>query len=464
MMYKVFSLTVLLALTPAVAAEKPNNSDVHLTDGQVRGVVSEDVIAFKGIPFAAPPVGQFRWRAPQPPAKWQGVREASSYAHDCMQLPFPSDAAPLGTPPAEDCLYLNIWKPAAARTKLPILVWIYGGGFVNGGSSPPTYSGATLAKQGIIFVSFNYRLGRFGTFAHPLLSKANADQGRLGNYGTMDQIAALRWVKRNAAAIGGDPHNVTIIGESAGGMSVHQMLTSPLTKGLFNKAVIQSGGNGAGMSNAGMKFAEQAALNFAQSKGIAADDPQALIKLRAMSAEDVTDGLNLTKLGRTGSATNAPPYADGKVSVEVAKAYASGRFQHVPIMIGATSDDIGGKNGIMIKGAHDLAGLIATKGVPAYHYRFSYVAESLRRPSTKGASHASDIPYFFDTQAIKYGEATTVKDRAVGKMISSYLINFVKSGDPNGPGLTPWQRTTQPGDALLDFTAEGGAVLGKDVY
>ncbi len=176
------------------------------------------------------------WRAPQPAAAWTGVRDATGYAPDCMQVPFPSDAAPLGTKPAADCLYANVWKPVTAKGKLPVVVWIYGGGFVNGGASPPTYSGADLAKQGVVFVSFNYRVGRFGTFALPQLTRANADGGRLGNYGIMDQIAALQWVQRNAAAFGGDPANVTIIGESAGGMSVHMLNTSPLAKGLFHKA------------------------------------------------------------------------------------------------------------------------------------------------------------------------------------------------------------------------------------
>jgi para-nitrobenzyl esterase len=186
-----------------------------ITSGKVSGAVEDGVASWKGIPFAAPPVGPLRWRAPQPPARWAGVRSTTEYSHDCMQKPFDGDAAPLGTPPAEDCLYLNVWKPVNATGKLPVVLWVYGGGFINGGSSPPTYSGANLARKGVVFVSFNYRLGRFGTFAHPALTRANEDKGLLANYGYMDQVAALRWVRANIAAFGGDPANITAIGESA---------------------------------------------------------------------------------------------------------------------------------------------------------------------------------------------------------------------------------------------------------
>ncbi|MDB5440871.1 MAG: Carboxylic ester hydrolase, partial [Caulobacteraceae bacterium] len=207
----------LLAAPLAVQAQ-----EVTIDSGAVRGATADGVSAWKGIPFAAPPVGDLRWRAPQPVAKWSGVKDTTEYGHDCMQLPFPGDAAPLGTPPAEDCLYMNVWKPAdaAANAKLPVLVWIYGGGWVNGGASPPTYSGARVASQGVIVVSFNYRLGRFGAFAHPQLTKANADGGKIANYATLDQLAALEWVKRNIARFGGDPSKVTIMGESAGGIDI----------------------------------------------------------------------------------------------------------------------------------------------------------------------------------------------------------------------------------------------------
>jgi len=433
--------------------------------GKLAGTVEDGVASWKGIPFAAPPVGQLRWRAPQPAAPWSGVRQAVEYAHDCMQLPFASDAAPLGTAPGEDCLYANVWRPAASpgakakANKLPVLVWIYGGGFVNGGSSPPTYSGARLAKQGVVVVSFNYRLGRFGFFAHPALSRETGD-GVLGNYGFMDQLAALQWVKRNVAAFGGDPNQVTIFGESAGGMSVNTLLTSPLAQGLFAKAAVLSGGDG-GTSPAPLAFVEQAGVNFAARKGIAADDPQALDKLRALPADEVVDGMNLASRPTGDAPTYVGPFADGKLAIDSGRAFAEGRFAKVPVMIGATSADIGGKTGFMVAGARSLAGTLAGQGVPVYAYRFSYVAESLNE---QGAQHATDIPFFMDTAGIKYGDKTSARDRAMSRAMSTYLVNFAKHGDPNGAGLPAWPRYARASDAIMDFAAKGKPVAGKDPW
>lgn len=455
--------TSLLAAAPLPAQTSPAQPPaVTIRDGQLRGAIETGVLSFKGIPFAQPPVGALRWRAPQPIAKWQGVRDATRYGHDCMQLPFPSDAAPLGTPPAEDCLYMNVWRPVGATTKLPVMVWIYGGGFVNGGSSPPTYSGAALAKQGIMVVSFNYRLGRFGTFAHSALQKADEDKGLHANYGYLDQIAALRWVQANIAAFGGDPTNVTIIGESAGGMSVHALLTSPMTKGLFSRAVIQSGGP-MPRGDATLAGAQRASDAFAQSKGIAANDPQALAKLRALDGDTIVDGLNLASFSKPGPALHSAPIADGKIAVEPVAAYKAGAFMKVPVMIGATSNDIGGKDGPMIVGARDMAAGFAAAGLPTYYYRFSYVAETLLTPQTAGAGHASEIPYFFDTVDIKYGSATTGKDKRMGQITSGYLVNFVKNGNPNGSAQTPWQDYAK-GNTMLDLNADGAAVAGPDPW
>jgi len=459
-----FRYLAVMAATLAISipAYAQDGVQVTLDSGVVAGSEEAGILSWKGIPFAAPPVGALRWRAPQPVAPWSGVRQATAYGHDCMQVPFPSDAAPLGTAPAEDCLVLNVWKPAkaAAGKKLPVMVWIYGGGFVNGGSSPPTYSGAELARQGIMVVSFNYRVGRFGTFAHPALTRADEDGGLLGNYGYMDQLAALKWIQRNIAAFGGDPKDVTIVGESAGGMSVHMLVTSPMAKGLFTKAVVMSGGDGNGMGADGLAQAERIGLAFAGKMGIAADDPQALAKLRALSAEQVTDGLSMMALfAPGGERTFASPFADGKLAVDAAAAYASGNFAHVPMMIGATSADIGGPTGMMVAGARHIAGEVAAQGVPAYHYRFSYVAESIGKP---GAGHATDIPFFFDTTALKYEGATTPKDIDMGKAMSGYLVNFVKTGDPNGKGLPAWPRYAKASDQLMDFAENGKAQPEKD--
>jgi para-nitrobenzyl esterase len=457
----ILAATMLAQALPTVAAAQ-SELVVAVEAGQVAGRAEGDVESWKGIPFAAPPVSELRWRAPQPAAAWQGVRQTVSYGHDCMQVPFPSDAAPLGTPPAEDCLYLNVWRPAGTGGKLPVIFWIYGGGFVNGGASPPTYSGANLAKQGVMFVSANYRVGRFGTFAHPQLTAEDADGGLVGNYGYMDQLAALRWIQRNIAAFGGDPSNVTIVGESAGGMSVHTLVTSPLAKGLFAKAVVMSGGDGGAMGGNGLAAAERIGVDFARSKGIAQDDPDALARLRALSAEDVTDGLNMMALFRpTGPRTFASPFVDGKLAVGVGAAYAAGAFERVPMMIGATSADIGGKTGAMVAGARRVSATIADSGVPVYAYRFSYVAESVGQP---GAQHATDIPFFFDTAAVKYGDETTSRDAAMGQTMSAYLTNFARTGDPNGTGLPTWPRYARATDRIMDFAADGQAVAQKDPW
>ena len=457
------SKILMLSAALILGAASVSAQTVKTESGALKGKTENGVESWKGIPFAAPPVGPLRWRAPQPPAAWEGIRSASEYSNDCMQKPFPSDAAPLGTPPAEDCLYANVWKPANASGKLPVVFWIYGGGFVNGGSSPPTYAGTEMARKGVVFVSANYRVGRFGTFAHPQLTAQNPDNGLFGNYGFLDQIAALKWVKANIAAFGGDPDNVTIIGESAGGMSVHTLVTSPLAKGLFHRAVVMSGGNA--QSNDGPQLAdvERIYLDFARSKGIAEDDPQALAKLRALSAEEVTDGLSMIQLfqPKPGPKTFSGPFVDGKIQVDLDAAYASGNFAQVPMMIGATSADMGGKLGVMVAGARDASARIARNGVPVWYYRFSYVADSVGQP---GAQHATDVPFFFNTQAIKYGDKTSPRDNRMGDTISSYIVNFAKAGNPNGSGLPAWPEYDAASDLMMDFAATGQAVSGKDPW
>ena len=449
----------LLALAALiVASPSPAQRPMVATDaGPVRGTAEAGVDAFRAIPFAAPPVGPLRWRAPQPPARWTTVRDASAYGHDCMQKPFASDAAPLGTTPAEDCLVINVWRPAGgAKAKRPVLGWIYGGGFVNGGSSPPTYAGAAMAKKGLVFVSFNYRLGRFGTFAHPALTGANPDKGLLANYGYLDQLAALRWVRRNVAAFGGDPARVTIVGESAGGFSVHALMTSPMARGLFAGAVVQSGGLGIDAPPT-LADAEAAGVAFARGKGIVGTDAAALAALRALPADAVVDGLNLASRDpSSGDRTYVPPIADGRIAVDPLPAYRAGRFARVPVMLGATSDDIGGPDGFMATGATTMATLLAGQGVPTWRYRFSYVADSARTAETKGAAHATDIPFFLDTVDVKYAAATTATDRSVARVASGYLADFVKNGDPAGANRPAWPRYRTDKPLLLDLDAAGG--------
>jgi para-nitrobenzyl esterase len=485
---------------PSSVVASPGD-EVRIDTGRIKGVVSGKVVAFKGIPFAAPPVGDLRWRPPQPAPSWTGVRSAAEYAADCMQLPFPSDAAPLGTKPAEDCLYANVWKPAAsASEKLPVLVWIYGGGFVNGGSSPEVYSGAKFAERGVLFVSFNYRVGRFGFFAFPALTNEAAD-GPVGNYGYMDQIAALQWVQRNAAAFGGDPHNVTLFGESAGGRSVLALMASPMAKGLFQKAVIESGGGRDSVLGerplkdtvgGGPPSGEAVGVAFAKKMGIAGTDAAALAALRALPAEKIVNGLNMATMF---DPTYGGPLLDGKVVAEPTEmAFRRGHQAKIPIMIGANSMDIGfsmattmdqvlapfggaadkaraaydpqGTNnvravgsvvaadGMMVEPARFVVRLLTAAGVPAFEYRFSYVAESMRK-QWPGAPHATEIPFVFDTVAAKYGKDLTSPDEATAQAANAYWVEFAKSGDPGSAGGPRWPRYDPAKDELLNFTASG---------
>ena len=457
-----WALSCVLAVSLSLVTVQPAAAEpvIAVEAGQLRGAVTDGVESWKGIPFAAPPTGALRWRPPQRPDPWPGVRDATSYGNDCMQLPFPSDAAPLGATPAEDCLYLNVWRPAGGPAQeLPVVVWIHGGGFVNGGASPAIYSGAELARQGVVVVSFNYRLGRFGTFAHPQLTRETPD-GQLGNYGVMDQIAAMQWVQRNIAAFGGDRGNVTVMGESAGGMAIHALLTSPRARGLMQRAVIMSGGD-AGVDEATLNDAEQVGVRFAETQGIGADDPAAVGKLRALTPEQIRGDLNLGSLFGSDQRDFSSPFADGVTVVDPATAYRADSFDRVPVMVGATSADMGGRQGWMVAGARDVAGLLAAK-VPVYAFRFSYVAGSGDR--TAGARHATDVPFFLHTEGIKYGEQTTAEDTGVGATISAYVVDFARTGDPNGPGLPAWPRYDPAEDVIMDFAASGAAIAQRDPW
>jgi para-nitrobenzyl esterase len=474
---------------------------VTIDTGGLQGVTVGTVTAFKGIPFAQPPVGELRWRPPQPVKRWSGVRNATEYGADCMQEPFPGDAAPLGVQSAEDCLYANVWTPAKRGAgKLPVMVWIYGGGFVNGGSSPAVYDGSEFAKDGVVLVSFNYRLGYFGFFAHPALS-AEQRGGLLGNYAIMDQVAALEWVKRNVAAFGGDPNNVTIFGESAGGMAVHILLTTPLASGLFQKAIVESGGGRPGVlggrpvSGPG-DSGEARGLVFAKKYGIEGQDAAALQKLRAVPAATIAKGFNMTTM-------RAPSYAggpllDGKLVVGAPSTiYEKGQGARVPLIIGATNNDLGfvqaktldelftsfgphadkaraiygadpnadfrtvaGKVGgdqTMAEPVRHIARVRAAQGQKVWQFRFSYVAESLRK-QWPGAPHATEIPYVFNTVAARYGKDLTPADAATGKAAHAYWVGFAKTGVPSAAGLPEWPAYDSKTDRIMDFTNDGPQV------
>jgi para-nitrobenzyl esterase len=417
-----------------------------------------------------------------------------------MQEPFPSDAAPLGTPPAEDCLYVNVWAPEKpASAKLPVMVWIHGGGFVNGGASPAVYDGSRFARRGVVFVSFNHRLGRFGFFAHPALTKKNPE-GPLGNYGYLDQIAALRWVQRNVAAFGGDPGNVTAFGESAGGGSVHTLMVSPLAKGLFHKAIVESGGGRAGgiMTPRTLKEAEAVGVAFGKLAGVTGEDAAALAALRRLPAADLVRGLNLMTMGPQRD-TYAGPMIDGKIVVEEPEtAFRAGREARIPYLVGANNREFGfmplppqavegllarfgaardevvaaydpdktgnmGEVGIglmsdgaMVEPARLMARLASAAGQPTFVYRFSYVASS-RRKDVTGTLHATEIPFVFETVRAKYGDATTAEDEALAATANAYWVAFARTGDPNGDGRARWPAYSEKDDVILDFAVGGPA-------
>jgi para-nitrobenzyl esterase len=383
------------------------------------------------------------------------------------------------------------------------MVWIYGGGYVNGGSSPAVYDGSQFAHDGIVFVSFNYRLGRFGFFAHPALTKESPNEP-IGNYGYLDQIAALKWVQKNIAAFGGDPGNVTVFGESAGGGSVHMLLTSPLAKDLFQKAIIESGGGRNGFGGTphlheaanGKPSAESTGLAFAKSKDIAGEDASALKQLRSLPANDLVDGLNMASMTEAAQ-TYSGPMIDGIVlPCEPSAAYLAGTQRSVPVIIGVNSLEMGFRSrgehndplqqfgekasdariayGVdrnegsfvaaaiasdrsMVEPARFVARTLSSAGQAIREYRFSYVAESMRR-EWKGALHASEIPYVFDTVRARYGNSLTERDEKAAREIHAYWVQFAKSGNADPPGLPPWPTYSVNQDMLLNFTGDGPIV------
>ncbi|MFO1183361.1 MAG: carboxylesterase family protein [Bauldia sp.] len=508
------AFVALLALAAPAGAQTPAGPLFAVPGGTIRAALEGDVVAAKGIPYAAPPLGRLRWRAPQPVVAWEGVRDATRYGADCMQVPVDDEAAPIGTTPAEDCLFVNVWRPASvpAGTRLPVLVWIHGGGFVNGGSSAPVLAGAELARRGLVVVSLNYRLGRLGFFAHPALIAAR--EGAVGNFGTMDQIAALSWVRDSIAVFGGDPGAVTLVGESAGGASVLTLLTVPAARGLFQRAMILSGGGRQALlarpMTGGTPLRPAAAdgdAAFAAARGIAGTGADALERLRALPAAEVVAGVSLPILldgVLKGTAKfDGTPMIDGTLVTAIPQdVFAAAAEAPVPVVIGTTALDLPlqfprpptepfawfGDDATAARAAYDPTGgalplplvllgigadmtmheparfvarKVSAAGRRAWLYRFTYAAQSAK-DRANGAGHAQELPYLFGTVDARYGSAATDADRAVAVAFSGYAVNFAKTGDPNGPGLPRWPAFDPAATDLMNFTLDKGPEFGAD--
>ena len=474
----------LLVSVPVFAA--PSGPQVKTQLGIVEGKGDGAVTEFLGIPYAQPPLGDLRWKPPVPAAKWNGVRKALDFGPHCLEGRVYGDMNFRDSGGSEDCLTLNVWAPAKpASTKLPVMVWIYGGGFVAGATSEPRQDGTHLAQHDVIVVSMNYRLGVFGFLVHPDLAKESG-RNSSGNYGLLDQLAALRWVHDNIAAFGGDPNNVTIFGESAGSFSVSAQMASPLSRGLFQKAI---GESGAAFSLSGLSFdplpvREQRDVKLVSEKlGVST-----LPELRALAAEKLLEVFG--KPGPDGFAFG--PDVDGYFLPESVPAiFASGKQNDVRLLAGWNHDegsfeivfspqkptaesvkanaekDFGdkaaeflklyptGSDAEALRSAEDYAGdrFIAastwawmdaqsqTGKQPIYRYRFDLGPPAANPNAPKlGAYHSSEIEYVFGQLDSKAGVPWRSEDRQLSELMGKYWTNFAKTGDPNGPGLPPWPK------------------------
>tara|TARA_R110002124_G_scaffold116132_3_gene272391 strand:- start:54 stop:1601 length:1548 start_codon:yes stop_codon:yes gene_type:complete len=490
--------SLVAAVSLHMATADPSSGDVNpvvrVEQGALVGRVDAGIAAFKAIPYAAPPVGALRWREPQPAEAWTGMRDASSVGPICIQPPSGGDPGVGPLPMSEDCLTLNVWAPAAAEAPVPVMVWIHGGGLNNGSGTAALYDGANLARRDVVVVSINYRLGRLGFFAHPALTAEAGGEALVGNYGLADIVASLEWVRDNIAAFGGDPGNVTVFGESAGGAAVLRLMIAEPARGLFHRAVVQSG---LGRDEAtpvfrardGRPSLEERGVAFATGLGLV--DPTAE-QLRAIPAERLL--------------TPAPSFYGGDLLVidgydggglvdeDVEPAFAAGLQAPVPLIIGTNSaefwwmkpsdlspygeiDDAltpgeraallnayGGEDGYNAhvvsdlafnEPARQLARLHARAGHPTFLYRFDVVAAAMPEPHA-GATHASERPYVFDNLSAS-SWAVEDRDQRAATAMADYWTTFAATGDPNGGGRPAWPEYRAMPGQLLMFSNDGPA-------
>ena len=490
-------LTIFLCMTTTakdIPLWKP--ATIKIDTGLITGTEDKDIRVYKGIPYAAPPVGNLRWKAPQPAAKWDGVKSFDQFGNACPQSPYPANSLYFNKAEkmSEDCLCLNVWTGAKkANEKRPVMVWIHGGALTRGSSSISFYDGASLAAKGVILVSINYRLGPLGYFSHPALS-AESKQNSSGNYGILDQIAALQWVQKNIAAFGGDPNRVTIFGESAGSWSVCSLVATPLAKGLFHRAIGESGGVFSPMQflkekRYGISSAEESGKSFAQSLGIT-DGANTLQELRGKSPEEL-----IAAFDKSGS--SARGIVDGYVFPEEAYAiFAKGKQNNVPVIIGSNANEgtslipptmvpktltgykayVKNRYGAMaddllkvypansdaevrnsflgvfrdeIFSWHMRTWARMTPASKAWLYSFSRVPP---RPDSAiyGAYHAAEIPYAFNN--LHRSPLTVQKtDADLANAMSDYWVNFATAGNPNKKGMPAWTSYDKTNEPFIEF-------------
>ena len=511
------SVRTLALLTALLLTSDPAGAQVKTQSGPVDGTESQDgrVRIFRGIPFATPPVGELRWQPPRPVAPWEGVRKATAFGNRCMQPPIFSDMI-FRDEVSEDCLYLNVWTPARTETeRLPVMVWIYGGGFQAGSASEPRQDGEKLAGKGVVVVSFNYRLGVFGFLAHPELTRESGHNAS-GNYGLLDQVAALQWVKANIAAFGGHPGKVTIFGESAGSFAVSALMASPLAQGLFHRAIGQSGA----FFNSGGGALAPGTLAASEASGVAFADSLGAPSLSALRAKPPSDVL---QAAAKGPGRWFVPTIDGYVLPrDVYAIYAEGKQSHVPLLAGWNADEVrsgivlakerptaarfiertrkqfgtdadallkaypAGSDAEALESAASLGSdlFIAyatwkwlemhrqTGGSPVYRYRFDRVIPIA--PDTKvngvtatakdiGARHAGEIEYVFGALDSVPNVTWDDADRKLSDLMMSYWSNFARSADPNGPGLPRWPGYDKAtGDQLMHLDVRPAAKPATD--